>query len=396
MAAFDLTWLGNAPRLLVVMPNRIGDVLLTTPLLRSLKQHWPLSRIDMAVFAGTEGIVAGNPDLERIIVMPKRGGWRAAVKHWRRYDLAFAARANDRAFWWARLAGRQCVALRPAALVAKSAHPSRMTGLKRLADLPESLATVNVPLDEHRARIDAVLTLATAIGIAPVAQVVPPVADEPARRALEALLGSAPEKLAYAVLHPQPMFQYKAWHVAGWRGLIEALQQRGLAVCISGGGAPAETAALDALLANLTVPVLRFDGRLSFAQLADLLRHARVYVGPDTVTTHLAAACGTPMLALFGPTDPVRWGPRPASRGQDGFLSPYVPYVSHAPVQRRGSVRLLQHDRLPCVPCHQEGCDRHPASNSLCLQLLPLASVIAELDALLTMPHASPALCDFV
>src|SRR5258708_8960865 len=54
-------------RILVVALRRLGDVLLTTPLIRSLKQAFPDAAIEALVFAGTEGILAGNPDLAGVI-----------------------------------------------------------------------------------------------------------------------------------------------------------------------------------------------------------------------------------------------------------------------------------------------------------------------------------------
>ena len=54
-------------RILVISLRRIGDLLLTTPLIRSLRRAWPNSEIDVLVFANTAGIVAGNPDINRVI-----------------------------------------------------------------------------------------------------------------------------------------------------------------------------------------------------------------------------------------------------------------------------------------------------------------------------------------
>src|SRR6266436_2303913 len=98
-------------RILVVALRRLGDVLLTTPLIRSLKQAYPDAAIDALVFAGTEGILAGNPDLAAIITMPPRANLRQSLalawRLWRRYDLAVSTQTGDRptAFAWA--AGRR-------------------------------------------------------------------------------------------------------------------------------------------------------------------------------------------------------------------------------------------------------------------------------------------------
>src|SRR5262249_61749394 len=54
------------PRILVIAMRRLGDVLLTTPLVRSLKRGLPGARVDMLVFRGTEGILAGNPDIDSV------------------------------------------------------------------------------------------------------------------------------------------------------------------------------------------------------------------------------------------------------------------------------------------------------------------------------------------
>ena len=59
------------PRVLVVAMRRLGDVLLTTPLIHSVKRAFPAASIDALVFAGTEGILSGNPDLAGVIDYPR-------------------------------------------------------------------------------------------------------------------------------------------------------------------------------------------------------------------------------------------------------------------------------------------------------------------------------------
>ena len=59
-------------RILVISLRRFGDLLLTTPLIRSLRRARPDAEIDVLAFANTAGIVAGNPDINRVITMPER------------------------------------------------------------------------------------------------------------------------------------------------------------------------------------------------------------------------------------------------------------------------------------------------------------------------------------
>src|SRR5260370_15983578 len=149
------------------------------------------------------------------------------------------------------------------------------------------------------------------------------------------------------------MFQYKGWTADGWRELAHHLRARGLKVVASGGPAAAERAYLDAVWGALP-DVVRRDGQLSWPQLAALLARARLFVGPDTSVTHLAAATGCPTVALFGPTDPRLWGPVPA-----GGLSSM--WAGAETIQRRKNVSLVQHP-LPSLPYQKDGRLRHIGS----------------------------------
>src|SRR5690606_490624 len=70
-------------RVLVVCTRLIGDVLLSTPLVRSLKQAWPNAEVDVLVFEGTDGVLAGNPDIHRILTTPRREPLRSKIAYLR-------------------------------------------------------------------------------------------------------------------------------------------------------------------------------------------------------------------------------------------------------------------------------------------------------------------------
>jgi heptosyltransferase-3 len=166
------------------------------------------------------------------------------------------------------------------------------------------------------------------------------------------------------------MFHYKRWTVPGWRALAEALVARGLTVIATGGPAPAERAYLDEVWQGARV--IRHDGQLSWGELTGLIGKARVFVGPDTSVTHVAAATGCPTVALYGPTDPRLWGPWPVG----GLAETWRDTGS---VQRRGNVFLAQH-AFPCTPCQLEGCERRLDSYSACLDTLSVEQVLGAVD----------------
>jgi len=354
-----------APRsILVVALRRLGDVLLTTPLIRSLKRAYPDVAIDVLVFKGTEGILGGNPDVACVITMPARPTpaetFACARKLWRRYDLAFSTQSGDRPTLFAWAAGRRSIGF-----VAGNSVASR---LKRFA-LSQPVETAP---DTHRVR--EMLRLSEAVGVPVVAEVVAPRgAERP---------GAAPMR-PYAVIHAAPMFRYKRWTDAGWRELAAGLVARGLAVVATGGPGEAERRYLDGVWNGMDVQ--RRDGVLSWAELAALIGAAAAFVGPDTSVTHLAAATGTPTVALYGPTDPRLWGPWPAG-GLD------TPWAASGTIQNRRNVWLVQNPQ-PCLPCQGEGCERHIESYSRCMDELSVGQVLMAADMALkvAVPDASRA-----
>jgi len=118
--------------------------------------------------------------------------------------------------------------------------------------------------------------------------------------------------------------------------------------------------------------ILRRDGKLTWPELSALIAGARVYIGPDTAITHLAAATATPTVALYGPTDPRLWGPWP-------FGGVDRPWDAAGTIQRRRNVWLVQNP-LPCMPCQLEGCERRLDSHSQCLDELTVTRVLSAVD----------------
>ena len=345
--------LPERPRILVVALRRLGDVLLTTPLIRSMRRAWPDASIDALVFAGTAGILEGNPDLNGVITMPARPTAHEtlalAAKLWKCYALAVTTQSGDRPTMFALAAGRA------------HAGPveARLSGTVKRWMLRR-----NVPVATGVHRVEEMLRLVDALGIARVPELVCP----------ESAASAVPDT-PYAVVHAAPMFRYKRWTREGWRELAAALRKRGLAIMATGGPDAAERRYLDELWQD-DPSVRRLDGRMAWPELAALLKQAKVFIGPDTSVTHLAAASGCPTIALYGPTDPRLWGPWPTGGLRDMWLAA-------GRTQQRGNVWLVQNP-LPCLPCQKEGCDRHIESYSRCLDELAPQQVLAAVDEALT------------
>lgn len=342
------------PRILVIALRRLGDVLLTTPLLRSLRQAWPDAVIDCLVFTDTKGILEGNPDVDNVVTMPPRPtvaqSLALAARLWRRYALAVSTQCGDRPIFFAYVAGR----LRVGPFENDIGGRLRRLGYRR-----------SVRHEPGIHRVEELLRLTDALGITRAPGVVIP-------RAAKSSLVPADD---FAVIHAAPMYRYKQWTEDGWQALAANLAARGLKVVATGGPGQEERDYLNAVWSG--ADVLRLDGRVAWPELTDLLATSRLYVGPDTSVTHLAAASGCPTVALYGPTDPRVWGPWPKG-GLDAM------WEAAAPVQQRGNVWLVQNP-LPCVPCQLEGCERRRGSYSACLDELGVGRVIMAVEDALNL-----------
>jgi heptosyltransferase-3 len=103
-------------------------------------------------------------------------------------------------------------------------------------------------------------------------------------------------------------------------------------------------------------PVVDLSGTLDLKQLGALIAGARAFIGVDSVPMHIAAALGTPTVALFGPSGDIEWGP-----WQVPHRIVTTPY--------------------PCRPCGQDGCGGSKISD--CLMTITPGQVLAALDDLL-------------
>jgi len=343
--------------ILVVVTRRIGDVLLATPVIRSLRRQWPDAAIDALVFAGTDGIIAANPDLRRVLTIAERPTagehWSLVSRLFRRYDLAVSLVPSDRPTLYAWIAGHTSIGL----VVDTPKHRWKRWLLDHWIAYDNSgTHTVNLYLQ----------TLA-ALDIPAIHEIVAGWSATDATHADNALrhAGITGE---FAVMHPSPKFAYKMWTRDGWCAVGRWLAGQGLQLVLTGGPDADECAAVAAIAQSLPGSA-DLSGKLTLAETACVVSQARLFIGPDTAVTHLAAALGTPVVALFGPTDPVKWGPWPA-----GFNSNHNPW-RRCGSQRVGKVALLQGGGM-CVPCLLEGCERHTGSLSDCLQKLPASRVI--------------------
>jgi len=150
-------------------------------------------------------------------------------------------------------------------------------------------------------------------------------------------------------MHPSATKDYKQWEIDKFARTADELAGSGCQVVIIGAG-DSERARVDRLLARASQPLVDAHGRLSLMDLVFLFKQAHLYIGNDSGPMHLAAASGIPVIALFGPTELIRWRPRVSA------------------------VTILK-GPAPCAEdCKPEDCKR----NYQCLTSLPVDDVVAR------------------
>jgi ADP-heptose:LPS heptosyltransferase len=320
--------LGQTPRLLVVRPDHLGDLLFAAPALQALREAFPAAHITALVGPWGQDIVARNPHVDavrtcsfpwfdrqpkRSLLAPYRLLWReAAALRALDFDAALNLRPD---FWWG------------AALVYLARIPVRVG-----YDVPacRPFLTAKVPFAGAYHDVERNLALVAALTGAPLdmARERWPLAyaptDEERAWAAQRLAGHD-----WVAVSPGAGARAKLWTVEGWVQVIDALTaDYGLHAVLVGG--PAEVDLCRAIADRAAESPLVLAGETTLGQLAALFGRCRLVVGPDSGPLNLAVAQGVPTVHLFGPADPVQFGPW----GPDG---------RHAVVRAD----------LPCVPCRK-------------------------------------------
>jgi heptosyltransferase-3 len=360
-------------RILLIAVPGIGDAFLATPLIGALKRRYPRARIDVLVRGGG-AILEGNPDVSRVLVQPRRPSVRDSLRFlagvFRNYDLAISTSTTDRSF-----------------IVLLAASPNR-TG--KVASMSwktwwkRRLVRDYVLLDPDAHVLPENLRIADALGIERHYLPTLPHSQQSATKASS--LPFEPGSRSFAVIHMKPGEVVRQWPEEHWDVLIGSLRKRGVAVVATGGGSPHERSYIEAIVsrasaATSAMPVCSLAGKLQFHEFAELVRHAALFIGTDTSATHVAAATGIPIVALFGLTDPVRWGPWPKGLECDGS-----PWMRDGIRQTVGNVTLLR--RSCSCNSRRQVCRLAPGMPGACMSRLLPDTVLATVDGILDRIHA--------
>ncbi|MEM8739378.1 MAG: lipopolysaccharide heptosyltransferase II [Planctomycetota bacterium] len=286
-----------ARRLLVVMPTWFGDILMATPTLRALRTLWPDAHLAVLVRENLTDLVEGLSAIDQILPAPAKGQGGSAFR--------LAKRLSRMDFDTAVLLPNS---FRSAALVAMAGIPRRV-GYDRdgrgvlLTDrlIPRRESRVFLPVPT----LDYYLSLARYLG-APSqdGDHAMHVATRPEDDARAAELLAPAKGRPVVLFNPGAQKPAKRWPAERFAQLAaRCTEERGCAVAVT--GSPAERDVLARVTGAATTAVIDLPkAGMNVRLLKSVARHAAVMVTNDTGPRHLAAAVGTPLVTLFGPTTP--------------------------------------------------------------------------------------------
>ncbi len=346
-------------RVLVVKLRHHGDVLLSSPVFRVLAARAPQAQIDALVYADTRDMLAGHPAVSDIhlidrewkrqglLLQARREAALLAQLRERRYQLIVHLTDHWRGAWLAQL-------LRPRWSVA----PERAGWFWKASFSHRYALTRGTPRHTVESNLDALRRL----GMYPTDDekrlVLVPGDDAVAKvDALLAQHGIAHK--AFLHVHPTSRWLFKAWTDERNAELLRRLANDGHRLVVTGAPNAREQAIVKRIRERAGVDLVDLSGQLSLRELGALAARARLFFGVDSAPMHIAAAMGTPVVALFGPSGEHEWGP---------WMVPH---------------RVVASD-FACRPCGNDGCGGSKVSE--CLTKLGIDGVHAAINELLAQP----------
>ena len=344
----DAVPLGECGRALVIKLRHHGDVLLAAPVLSALKARGV--EVDALVYDDTAPMLQGHPALSQLHFVGRK--WKAdgalgrlakerrlfSNLRERHYGIVVHLSEQPRGAWLARTLG------------------ARYSVAPKIADrgaLWRKSFTHLFPIAPRRHMVEVNLDALRRIGVQP----------GPGERKVQFVPGAEAEKKvealvdgAFVHVHPASRWRFKCWPAQKNAELVDRLAAEGNRVVITAAPDPEELVFVEEIMSKAKVKPLNLAGKLSIKELGALAGRAALFVGVDSMPMHLAAAMGTPTVALFGPSGETEWGPW---------------NVAHRVVSSAHS----------CRPCGLDGCGGGKVSD--CLTVLTVEAVHAAAQELL-------------
>ena len=290
--------------IIVKMPNWLGDLVMATPVLADLRQHWPDANITAMCQSNVAAILKHDPNITEVFSYRKPSGWIPHSHHWKiisdlrkgQYDMGILLTNSFSTAWWFWLGGVK-----------------NRIGFK--GNARSWLLNNAVPFPKERETQHLVITykqLLEPLGI-PLSDTAPQLFISPEeQQAAEDLLqkcGVVKNKSVIFGINPGAAYgSAKCWLPDRYRAVTEKLLEDPLAYVIYFGD-PAGAPLVNSICQDLPSRVINLAGKTSLRELMALMNCCSAILTNDSGPMHIAAALKIPLVALFGSTSDIKTGP---------------------------------------------------------------------------------------
>ncbi|MDA8423629.1 MAG: lipopolysaccharide heptosyltransferase II [Nitrospiraceae bacterium] len=343
----------STKKILVMRYRFIGDTVLTVPFLRNLRRAEPDAFIAWMVAPGSSDVVKGIPYVDEMIY------WDPVTIH---ADSRGAHRTLSAKFAFLRDLRRHH--FDKVYVLKRSLSSAIMAWLcgapKRVGFDTEGrgmFLTTRVPYHHNQHEVKNFLNILKADGITVTDDFLEIWTNPDEEKRVLSLLTGAGIDLAQgiAAIHPFSAVRQRGWPFENFAELAGRIsRETGLRPVILGG--PGDIQEFDKVRHLFGNGIIDLVGKCNLRETIALLRQCALFVGNDSGIMHLAAAAGTPLVALFGPQSPVKFGP----------------WSDCAKVIYQG---------LPCSPCRQKffsECEPSPRGRPACMEAISVEEVFQE------------------
>ncbi len=361
-------------KILVIKLRHIGDVLLTVPTLRAIRETFPAAEISVLVNAGTEGVLDGNPLVDEILTLDRGIKRLSPLTRYvremnslrqirrKRFDMTVDLTGGDRAAILSFISGaRYRIGWKDAGGFAGKRY----------------LYTHLSAPDNARHMVLQNLDVVRSFGIETRDLSVDIPISEAARHFAKNSLRqhAVTRNSAIIHVHPTSRWLFKCWRDKHMAEVIEWLASRGATVIATSSPDRREFEKTRKILSlcgdKARSSILDLCGKTTLKQLAALSEMSDIFFGVDSAPMHIAAAVGTPVIALFGPSGAFHWGPWDNTWGK--VKAENAQYLKRSGIQVSGSHIVIQRE-WDCIPCGRDGCGG--TKKSKCLEDIRVEEVL--------------------
>ncbi|MFA5092645.1 MAG: lipopolysaccharide heptosyltransferase II [Candidatus Omnitrophota bacterium] len=339
-------------RILISRTDRLGDVVLSTPVVKALREKFPQAYIAMMVAPCARDVVDGNPYLDEVIIYDKDGkhkSWLRTLKFAnnlakRKFDLAIILHPTNRVHL----------------LISLARIPQRL-GYNRKLGFLLNCRKLHLKQEGIRHEAEYNLDLISDLGVTGSAQDLFMPLKQESERYVSELLSQAgfTQKDKILAINPGASCPSKVWSTQRFAQVCEKLVSLyNFKILILGGPKEMQLANKIEVEYKGSAKILNLVGKTSVSQLASLLKRCTLFISNDSGPVHIASALGTPVISIFGRNQPglspKRWGPL-------GKRDKYL------------------HKDIGCMQCLAHNCTKEFA----CLKAITVEDVVSAAESIL-------------